>query len=541
MPSYRKVAGRLANANFPFISNFHGRTVVVSQLDMNPVREVPTEGERGGNVPQVFYMHNCLPTGSGYQSIGFENVIPPISPAATDFDEVFVLRNDAELKVLFSPAQGKNYIYNPNDGVWVSTNPLDPGTVDANTTVTVATVQGRTLIFYKNLAAYEYDFATKVLSQVTLTGLVSTALLGVCASNNYLITYTETTVYWSDPTNIVDFTPSLTTGAGSSIPNDIKGKIVACLPVNNGFIIYTTQNALLASYTGNVRFPWQFREIANSSGIASTADVGWQANLTFHYAWTGGGMMKVDRTLADHQFPDITDFVSSRIFEDFDEVTEVFTTEYLNTRMQTKVAFIGSRYLVFSYGRFSLTHALVYDSAQKRWGKLKIDHVDCFEYPSLPFYDIRTYEDLMELTYEDLDDTTYAGLDSEQNISVEPRHGFAFLQADGTVKLVNVEFNYAESAGVLIIGKYQFVRNNICRIDGLVVENLIEPDDMTVKIFSSWNGKGFNVTTTLGYQTNDSMASTYPCRIKAMNHSVYFRGRFNLVSFLLTLQNGGLR
>ena len=541
MPRYRTVRGNTTAARFPFISDFSGRSVIISQLDMNTQRGAPGDEDKDSNVPQIFYMHNCIPLGNGIQSIGYERQIDSYSGGSTDFDTIFTLRSAEEYKVLFCPAAGKNYIFNPNDGVWVSVNPIIEGTISTTALVTVATAQGRTIIFYENYKALEYDFTLKTISEVTLTGLTSSALLGVCASNNYLIAFDSTTIYWSGLTDITDFTPSLISGAGSGTPSDLRGSIVTVLPVNNGFIIYTTDNAILASYTGNIRYPWQFREIANSPGVSKGDDVAWRANLTFHYAWTNSGMMKVDRTLADQQFPDLTDFVASRVFEDFDEVTETFTTSYLANRIQTKLAFIGSRFLIFSYGISSLTHALLYDTALKRWGKLKFPHVAVFEYPPIGFYSSRTYGDLADIAYSDLGDTTYADFDSTQAAITEPKHEIAFLQADGAVYILRPELDFVDSSGVLFIGKYQLVRVNACTMYDLTVENSIEDADLTVKIFTSWKGKSFSLVTTPYKYTKDGLATMYKAKVTGINHTLGFFGKFNLLSFIFSVATAGWR
>jgi len=78
--------------------------------------------------------------------------------------------------------------------------------------------------------------------------------------------------------------------------------------------------------------------------------------------------------------PEITDFLAGKVFEDFDEVTKELSLTELTATMKKKTKFISSRYLIVSYGITEFTHALIYDIALERLGKLKIAHVDCFEY-----------------------------------------------------------------------------------------------------------------------------------------------------------------
>jgi len=48
--------------------------------------------------------------------------------------------------------------------------------------------------------------------------------------------------------------------------------------------------------------------------------------------------------------------------------------------MLVKIAIVASRYLVISHGIQELTHMLVYDTALRRWGKLRKKHVAVFEH-----------------------------------------------------------------------------------------------------------------------------------------------------------------
>jgi hypothetical protein len=89
--------------------------------------------------------------------------------------------------------------------------------------------------------------------------------------------------------------------------------------------------------------------------------------------------------------------------------------------MQKKLTFIADRYLVISYGISSLTHALVYDAVQKRFGKLKVNHVACFQY------------DLLTDLVSDI-----------------PRKSIAFVSSAGTISVVNFAVAFTNRSGVLL-------------------------------------------------------------------------------------------
>lgn len=547
MASLRNLRGNLAAALFPFVSDFQGRTIIIPQYDQNYDRQLNSgaDPDKDKGVPQLFYMHNCMPTEAGYQSVGYDTPILPMNPANLDFDSFFVLRDTNENKALFVPAAGKNYVYTLPANGWASINPLSPGSVPGNVLVTASYIHKRTFIYYEKTGAIEYDFTNQVFNAVTFTALNPLVIRGICSAVGYNIAFDDTTIYWSSTVTETDFTPSLVTGAGSQIPTDLKGKIVAVLPVPQGFFIYTTKNIVSAFYSGNIRFPWIFREVPNSSGISSPENVAWQATLSLQYAWTTAGLMKVDRSGAEVVFPALTDFIASRVFEDFDESTELFSTTFLTTDLLTKLQFVGSRYVIVSYGITQLTHAIIYDTTIKRWGKLKITHVDCFNWPAPNFFGIRTYGQLLGTTYAALAGNSYAQLSQQQFIVESLKRNIAFLQQDGTVKIVNFDIGNLTSVGVMFIGKYQFVRNQLIELVGCDLESIgTAVTNFVHKWLTTYDGKFFSLKSTptlVSYQAG-STAQNYKGRAIGMNHTLYFKGAFNLVSFVIEfVVTGGAR
>jgi hypothetical protein len=547
MQTIRTLRGNLAAANFPFISDFQGRTIIIPQYDSNYDRQLNSaaDPDKDKGIPQVFYMHNCIPAETGYQSVGYTQLIAAANPAQTDFDQYFVLRDTSENKALFVPSTGKNYVYTAVSAAWNSINPLVEGSFPSTGLVTVSYIHKRTFVYYEKVGAFEYDFTTAMFSSVSFTGLTPTNIKGICSAVGYNIAFDDFTIYWSSATGETDFVPSLVTGAGSEIPNDLKGKIVAILPVPQGFFIYSTKNVVSAFYSGNVRFPWIFREIPNSAGITSTNNVGWQATLSLQYAWTTAGLMKLDRGGAEEVFPGVTDFISSHVFEDFDEVTEVFTTTYTLSNFKSKLTFVGSRYLIFSYGISSLTHALLYDTTLKRWGKLKITHIDVFEWPAPNFFGVRSYDQLSPNTYDDLVDNTYDQLSQQQFTTSSPRKDLCFLQQDGTVQLVNFDIGNTAANGVLFIGKYQFVRSSFISLLATELECIRQQSTNFVhKWLTTFDGKFFQATNTpmLMSSPTNSLVRRYQGRTVGQNHTLYIKGAFNLVSFLIEfVLTGGQR
>src|SRR5882672_4661579 len=404
----------LSAANYPFSSSFWGRTIIVGGLDMNFNRQVQstedTDKDRG--IPQIFYGHNIVPTGQGFQSIGYDIQIAGLI-GKTNFDRAIPIKDVNDNQFLFSlgltdGGGSNNYIFDASivPNFWNSVSPFPAGTFNKKPTVTTAYIRGNQYLYFEKIGCFQYQNIAGVQSlvPVVLAGLVATNIIGITQSNGYMIAFDGRTIYWSNATLETDFVPSLQTGAGSGAVTDAKGRVVACLPLINGFVIYTVRNAVGASYSGNIRFPFTLKEIAGSNGITAV-----------------------------ELFPELSDFLAGEIFEDFNEVTIQFLLSYLTSQVRTKIVFISSRYLVISYGvtAGSFTHALAYDFAFKRWGKFKITHVDCFEFSPPNFYGIRRYIDLLGNNYISLAGTSYSLLSIQQSVAQLPKKNIGFLQQDG--------------------------------------------------------------------------------------------------------------
>jgi hypothetical protein len=60
--------GNLASATWPLISALFGRSVIVGGPDQNFIRQLysPEDPDKDIGVPQIYYLHNVLPTSSGF-------------------------------------------------------------------------------------------------------------------------------------------------------------------------------------------------------------------------------------------------------------------------------------------------------------------------------------------------------------------------------------------------------------------------------------------------------------------------------------------
>lgn len=492
---------KLTSASFPLVSEYLGETVISYNSD---------EREAEYNTPQTYYGHNIMPTAHGYGSIGYLSMASVVSSTEADFLDIFTLRNSSEVKVYFAhTGDGRNFVLLAGNTTWLQINTI---AATANTKVTVAHINGVSYIYFANVGCYYYNFTTQLLVAQTLTGLTAANVKGIVATSGYLLAWTATSIAWSSLVDPTDFTPSLITGAGGGTVQDIKGSITACAALTAGFIIYTTANAVAAASTGNTQYPFSFKELVSSGGLASLDLVSFAANAGNQFAYTTSGLQALSLQQAQTIFPEVTDFISGAYFEDFDETTLTFTATNLTSTLKKKLTVIADRYLIISYGMYSLTHALVYDLAEKRWGKLKLSHVHCFEYTLL-----------------------------DPEVQETPKRSLAFLQPSGAIQLVDFSFGSTTAKGVLILGKYQYVRSRMLQLEEVRFENIKVGSTFNLYDLYSLKGKTLDGSVAGVLKDSSGLYRSYSFHQVAMNHSLVMVGAFYAVSLSLAFNAHGSR
>lgn len=518
--------GNLSAKAFPFLTDFQGRTVIVPGPDNTFNRSLVSSEDldRDVGVPAAFYMHNVLPTSYGFQSVGYESLIPGVILVST-FESIELIRTNKIAgangpRVYFSILpSGAVYTLSIGSAAWalsVSTVPIS-----SSTQVSFATVQGITYIYFEGIGCYKFDTSTNALIAVTLDGLVAANILGITTYQGYLIAYDTSTIYWSSTldidytSNSVDFVPSLATGASSLTLEGARGDITFVMPATFGIACYTTANIVSGVYSGNSRYPFNFREIIASGGCTSSDLVAYDSNTGNQYAYTTSGVQTLTATATQTIFPEITDFLAGQIFEDFDESALTFSETILTVPMRKKITSIADRYLVFSYGTTSLTHAIVYDMAQKRYGKLKIAHVDCFEYEYL-----------------------------DPGLADAPRKSIAFLTSEGEIKIANLSESFGASMGVLVLGKFQYVRSRAITLEAITLQSV--RTNQSLSVYDLRSVTGGTLASTIRTQATDKSTSgdeqrVYGIHKTGMNHSILLVGGFSLASFVLAFHVHGRR
>jgi len=490
----------LTSASFPLLSELLGRTVIIRGSDQNSPQTIQT-----GVAPdpaQLYYAHNVLPTAQGYQSIGYLPFIPAVS-GVFNFKYIFnVTDSSGSLALLGFTDTGAIYRFRFGDSAWFQLASI-PGY--SNQTITTAYVKGVTYIYFYALGCYKYNFTLGTLDPVTLSGLNAATIYGIAGASGYLVAYgVSNSVAWSSQIDPTDFVPSLATGAGGGVIEGAQGDTTLGITVYGGIIFLTKKNAVAAIYQANNRFPFQFVQVVGSGGLsATTLAAGSALDSPNAFAYTTSGLQNIDVKQAHFLLPEVTEFLSGSRIEDFNQNTLQFSITTPATAIKKQLAWVADRYLVISYGASALNYALVYDSMLQRLGKLKIDHVACFEFN---LYDQTIYE--------------------------TPKKSIGILKADGSVSVVNTDISDASSDGVALLGKYQYVRSHYIQLQGVEFENLNAINSFVLYDLPTLDGKTFEspVTGTLNGYNPAGLTQAFRFHNTAVNHSLLAIGRFNLVS-----------
>mgnify|MGYP001554799596 CR=1 FL=1 len=548
--AHQRFKGALSSAVLPFVSTLQTRTVVMPQLDVNvrtPRNPNSPEGYTDYSIPQVLYCENAVPTTEGFQSVYYQEMLVGNS---SGFDQAIVLRDADENNFLLSPANGRNFIYSPLGAAsWVPQTALS---LDPAKLITRAYVNGRTFVCFEGRGVWEYDTAAGTFNKQTLLGITDAEVRGIGNSSNYLLAFTQLEVHWSSLVDPLDFEPSLQTGAGFAIPQDVKARITAVLGIAGGYIVYTAKNAVAGVYTNNSRAPFTFKEVNNAGGIATYEQVTSEQNAGHHYAWTTSGLQRITIQGAEPISAEVNDFLAGRLWESYSFVTHTLTQTYANSpEFQVKLSYIASRWLLISYnvtpvlGNYQ--YALVYDTILKRWGKLKLDHVDVFSYPFASSYSPISYEELAPRSYAALAPSSYADLVSWEATDPQSKSSIALLQADGTIQLLQMTYNKDQPCeSVLIFGKFQLTRASMMTLQELELESVWPGQDLgnpEYKVFASLslNGKTPQPPVELALLDSVPGYSRHAKRMTGVNFNIIVEGTSALTAYVLEVNQSGDR
>ena len=549
-------------SGFPLLSEFSGRSVSVANLDQNDNTPASTgliQANPEKRNPSIIYCENVLPTANGIKSVSFRQIVgnyivPPLSwvgagtttwdiatqtwegyvgvtTSAEVIQDIFEVRGQNEAISYIATTNGAYVLlYNTTTNQWVEI-PFSAGDYGAVTVATVLTGLGVvTYVCFQGVGIYSVDLVAFTLTPIVFTtgsNILITAVAGILSVFNYLILYDDISIQWSSAFNPLDFNPAIAieTGTGFGTPTGIAGSIIGVQPTSYGFMVFTVANAISATWSGNAQYPWTFAAIPNSSGISAlnTMCIG-EGNTV--YAWTVAGLFELTQTAAAPLFPEVTDFLTGFACESYDLTTEYLTPAIATDSPNVAVHYLCTRYLIISYTQYTdgntpaafgytngilYNYALVYDTALNRWGKLKVNHTSVIEL-NIP------------------------------GVSRAAKN-LAFLQIDGSILLLDQDFESTGANSVVIIGKLTLDRSSMCQLLAIAIENCALSDtNFSLSIGSSYDGKIIDRNHTTPYLNLPATDSKqYNSRVTGVNHALFIQGDFHLVSLEVTLARNGSR
>lgn len=532
MPQY-KLRLDLTAAAFPMLMRWAGRTVLQANAP---------EGNPQLQQPQMLYCHNVLPTQAGLKSVSYHDIVASHA-TNTKFSRIFTVSDINLNKALVAvTTDSKIFILTSTGLTWLDITPVGWAGGDA---VTCASANGVYYLYLSKFGLYSVGITVPGLTHTAPAGITEANILGVFSSVNYLCLYDTTTIYRSSTVNPLDFVPSLITGAGSEVPNDLAGHIVVVVQLNQGFVVYTSVNIILASYSNNTQFPWIYRSANNGAGIQDASKVSYTQDSGFHIALTYAGVLQVSPQGCQQMVPEVSDFLAARVYEYYDPASDTFSETALSANLLTHIAIVSARYVVLSYGITSLTDAIVFDMVSKRWGKLHTTHVMCFEVEVGIATTAGAYTAAAELgqPYTGVAGVPYNEVVNNINTAPDMGRVFGFLRNDGSISLATLDYDSVTDNAVVLLGKYQAVRNAMLTLDRVEVETIpVDNTGFSIVVLPSIDGKNL-LQAVAPYVEPRTLGDLYVglCRIVGKNHVVVVKGSFNLTTVEITADIGGHR
>ena len=348
-------------------------------------------------------------------------------------------------------------------------------------------------------------------------------IVGIGGSYNYLILLTPDSVLWSSTTTLLDFAPSLVSGAGSERIGNLKGDINFAREHINGLILYTNGNAVSMLYTGNARYPWKFREIDSSAGYTYSQQVAGDTNSGNQFGLSNARTIQALNTSeAKIMAPEASNFFERTLrWDTFNYSDNTFgvlidggSYELLPADRKYRVWYVLDRYILIAYEHYGesfgiFKNLLVFDILLNRYGKFK----------------------------------------KQFNTVLSNEYGMYLVDytSHEKIKIIFNTYDFdATHQGVLLLGKFAVTRDKFITLDDLIIESRNTdglPMDVEVRAYPTLNGKTFlpPVELTVDVERTDDNLKQYKGRVSGQNFSIAIKGAFDVSTVAMKVHTDGSR
>lgn len=520
--SYR---ANLSAASFPLSLAQAGRSVIVPGPDNNYDRRVDPIGEGSdAGIPQALYLENVIPTSSGYQSVGLEEMDAIGFITSSLVEQIFSLDsslNPVKITVVYDTST--SFKASGIEGLDTWANVIFSGTSEYPTRgISSAIVRGVCYVLIKGASNSELYTATHDGIALTLTNVTATVTPGgfmvdagaICSAYNYLVVLKDDNIiYWSSTTTPTDFVASLVTGAGSQSPSGILGRIRSVFSVPTGFYIETISGLIYAQYTGNSRYPWKFVPVDSTSTIVSYTSGDVNSKEIFVLESTGTVMAVSERQTAKLAPELSTHLRKNSPVDTFNYLSNTFSLTAIVSN-SPKIYQFFDRYICISCESTvanKYNTIILFDRVLNRYGKIKIPHTHLVDYQLFS-----------------------SAINSEKIGVIDAVTGECY-----TVDM-DVDSSASTHQGVLVLGKFQYVRSRFLALDEISIEG--EFPNVEIAVLPSLDGKTFEASVTPTFVASSAAGlKEFTCRTEAKNQTVVIKGAFSIDCMELVFHPGGGR
>ena len=522
-----QIKTRLDTKNFPIplISDDLGNTSFVSSYDQQNANSQPTP----------YWVENIMPTDSGMKSVAiFDKLNIPLPSKFLPFKP-----NKLYTKLIYSPLGDSALVMQLDSSLLICTVrsaawiELAPDIAFDGQEAQIVNVQGLHYVFHKNLGLKKFNETLDALEAVTLNGIEQPQIDGIASLNNYLIIWINNAIYWSTPTNPEEFNPvisNVTTGAGSSNIQNIKGVIIGSATVNSALVLFTNFHAISMRFTGSTANPWVFKEVLNSFGVNTPRHITTN-NSGVIYVWSSAGLQAVNETEAVNIFPEVTDFIKGGIYE-YRDADDYFTIKKKAFKsFNIRLSFVSGRFLCISYGIKAYEYSLIYDTGLKRWGKLACSHHEIIE-DVLLITGVLRIRDLTN-PIKAYAATPIKALEGDYYKYLQTPNTFCYIADDGSIKQVSTsDRNKSNISSHILFGNLSMTRTSMLTLVELYFSKF---DYQEGKLVVKTNYDDKSVSTVQELVKDDYKENCYLINQEGRSHVICVNGTFTITNLEITL------